>query len=985
MTKMTAFLKTVLIGLLSLAPYAGVWAAPQLNPTGGDENAWSLYVLGNGEAIYYVLTSIKLMLQSPGFHTLILALGTAGVAVVGVLAGFSPAQNVQKFFTFIISTFIVLFVTLKLESTVAIHDRVNNYHQTVTRVPALVAVPASVVSQMGEWMTREIEGTFNLPTELTLTGGSFFNLAHRLEQDLGRIHITNADLKRSLSQYMQDCVVYGIARGDIRLDDIRTQAQDFWKVMEFPNKAVMTTYYPQSSGTSNSLERGLGTVVSCSAAYQFLTEDLQNHAQELLASNSDAWSTTGVMVPLESVATAGYTWLMGDAYGGNPAGFVKQRAMLNTIGGMFREAAARANNNELLLSFSIAQAEHNQKSAWFAAAQLFNNMTGYVFSTLQAFIFAITPLIIIALMIPGFGLAIFKNYFQVLLWLTLWEPMLAIVNFLIALFGKYQITPLAQAASGVSFDNHWAINEAANNMVLAAGFLGTMVPLITWGLVKGSIAFTEFISHGIGNQFASQAGAAAASGNMQLGQISMDNLSMNKFSTASSYAVGNQDVQSYLNAGAMTAFHNFGGTTMSRAGSTGGYSLGYSENEGRNAGLTNRTSAVEGASRVEGGSAGAGHSQGQRVASEASVGDQKNQAQIHGTEASNRQSANETLHVQGAQQVQTTGAATKGAGGDVSASASFGGKSGASGGGSGPGPGGERGSSGLLQSALDFLPKVGAGVKAQEANTLTQSSNVGHSATEGLGADRNVAASENWANSTGRTQSANLTQSGSSYRSNEQTVSGQTSAQATQSADWTRVADTSTTYGQSRSLQWSFHQDVSPADYLRMEEQARLSADVMEQVLTAQYQQRGVLAQYQQAAAQYYRNGVAGDPSVAAHVDALTRQAAGAPLPDMGGANKTRAELTSWTGTAQEERAKITAAADTANREIAKNTSLSGWLRQVMPNLNPMQAPEDSFNIGAAGAAGLTVANAIKAAIGNSGIQLPNTGGKAAPGPKLKK
>ena len=45
------------------------------------------------------------------------------------------------------------------------------------------------------------------------------------------------------------------------------------------------------------------------------------------------------------------------------------------------------------------------------------------------------PIVIVALMIPGLGQKIFVNYAQILLWLTMWAPMLAVINYLVTVFG----------------------------------------------------------------------------------------------------------------------------------------------------------------------------------------------------------------------------------------------------------------------------------------------------------------------------------------------------------------------------------------------------------------------------------------------------------------------------------------------------------------------------------------------------------------------
>lgn len=124
--------------------------------------------------------------------------------------------------------------------------------------------------------------------------------------------------------------------------------------------------------------------------------------------------------------------------------------------------------------------------------------------------------------------------------------MLAIVSFIVQSYGAQEVGPVLSQSGGITMANMTATSAMASNLVSAAGFLATMVPLISWGLVKGSIAFTEFITHGIGQSFAAGAAQTMATGNVSLDNFSMDNANMFKWSAAASQAMGSQGTTGYL-------------------------------------------------------------------------------------------------------------------------------------------------------------------------------------------------------------------------------------------------------------------------------------------------------------------------------------------------------------------------------------------------------------------------------------------------------
>jgi hypothetical protein len=596
------FAKLLAPALALMAPAA--YAVDHINPAG--LNTWDLYVYGNGAAISSILTAIKLMIAPTSgggsFQTLLLFLATAGFLSMAVRAGFDPAKNFVRMFLYIIVIWMVVYTTKYAQSNVNVYDKYSNYSNVVTGVPALVAVPAAVISQVGEYLTLQIEQNFTLPlgadaSTLNLSAGNEYNLFAKVISDSDKYVLADPDLKRSMSAFISDCVVDSIALGRMSVQQLTSSPNLVATLSAASSQSLMTRYYMSEFMAASSADKnnpgkyngpycaaggldssqvntttpGLGVLMTCQQAYNCLNGDLGMYANALVAATSAQWAATGVTTPFES-AMQSAIGMAGAAQGANPQaayssaeGFILQKAMIASSQSAFVDAAARTNNSPLMLATSIAQAEQSQKTSWWTASEIFKNMMGYVFVVLQAFVFAMVPVIVICLMIPGMGGTVLLNYIQILVWLTLWQPMLAIVNFLVEIFGSSQLSTTI-GADGITMMNHAVVSEQTNNLVIVAQFMGTLVPLMTWGLVKGAMAFTEFISHGIGSSFAVQAGAQAATGNVSMGNMSLDNISMEKYSTQRTSAVGNPAVESAQGGGHVNEKGDLGGRTQFGAG-----------------------------------------------------------------------------------------------------------------------------------------------------------------------------------------------------------------------------------------------------------------------------------------------------------------------------------------------------------------------------------------------------------------------------------
>lgn len=591
-------LKYFIYALLALL-LPGIASAANINPAGG--NSWDLYVFGNGRAVYEILMGVRMLMNpdagNSGFTILLLFMATLGFLVLAVAAGFDPGKNLMKMFGYIFVVWMVTLFTTKITANVTVIDMVANgdgVHEeyVVERVPSLVALPAALTSQVGHYFTKVIETYFTTPDSFKMTGNGAgqFNLFAKMVEESNEYGFSYPELKQSLSAYTADCIVPAMAMNRLEGKDGQgNTVRGMQALLNSTNlmdtygsavhKAIMTTYYPITSDAALAAGAapaaagtlgGMGELMSCEEAYKALKKDMEVNAKSMLDSGSAAWKKSGIAVPFE---TAFRDMLQGAAGAGStaagfssPSGYILQQGFLNSMSGSFRTAALQTGNNELIQAAALSQAEAQQKSAWVAAFAIFNNMMGYVFTTLQAFIFAITPMIVVALMVPGLGKGIFTNYAQILIWLTLWMPMLALINFLITLFATDSAVDILGFDQGVTALNKGLFVEKNKNLVIAAQFLGTMTPMITWGIVKGAMAFTEFISHGVGSAFASSAGAAAATGNLSLNNMSMDNLSANKYNNAFSSTVGMQATNAFSGAGQMLSSQGGGGAVTSLNG-----------------------------------------------------------------------------------------------------------------------------------------------------------------------------------------------------------------------------------------------------------------------------------------------------------------------------------------------------------------------------------------------------------------------------------
>ncbi|RYE11631.1 MAG: conjugal transfer protein TraG, partial [Rickettsiales bacterium] len=120
--------------------------------------------------------------------------------------------------------------------TIVIEDPLAHYKRTVDNVPYILGVFASITSQIGDVLTKEIESLFTLPDYLPYhnTGHVF---ASKLFKQMHQFKVRDANLKNNLSKFIQNCVVYDAmvgfkySIGDLHFSELLSKIASSYRLM----------------------------------------------------------------------------------------------------------------------------------------------------------------------------------------------------------------------------------------------------------------------------------------------------------------------------------------------------------------------------------------------------------------------------------------------------------------------------------------------------------------------------------------------------------------------------------------------------------------------------------------------------------------------------------------------------------------------------------------------------------------------------------
>jgi hypothetical protein len=548
--------------LLTLAALLLAWALPDaafaqnMIAAPGDAGVWTVYAFGNAAAISETFQSLYNFTASALFQSVVSAIAVLGVLAVGMTGGFNQAVA-KRFVGYSVAVFLVCYILFGVGNggplivQVEVDDVVDGTWEAPVTVPAVIGIPASMISTAGYDLTQQLEASFQLPSGMLISNGAPFDMAAAMLSDASQADITDPNLASSLSYYVQDCVIPAIEMGYLT-SDVLINSTNFIQDMQVNLQSI----YVNSLLVTGQV--GVPDVTTCAQDWTYISQDLSSTDAGDYFKSASAWAQTPALSVMDAAFDTVAQWSSNGVLtsGGST---VQQAAVLNAFTGAFKQSATATGNSDFLTSIAVTQAEQTQTTSWVVGAEVFNHMMGYVFAILQVFIYSLTPLILMVVLVPGLGLALLKNFMQILLWLALWQPLLAVVNFIVLSMQQTDITGIMSNGAGTygfTLTSIGVISQKTANLRAAAMFVGTMTPVLAWAMVKGSIDFSRIVGTAVGEHFAQSAASTMVSGNYSLNTGSADNYSANKTSVAANMAEGHG--------------WNFNGTSMDHANMMGG-------------------------------------------------------------------------------------------------------------------------------------------------------------------------------------------------------------------------------------------------------------------------------------------------------------------------------------------------------------------------------------------------------------------------------
>ena len=441
---------------------------------------YEIYSIGDGAYLTAVLNAVAMLTGGDDMRDLAAVGFLIGIILVmfqGILqARFPPLQNV-------LVAWVIYMAMFGPTARVQVEDLYTGATRHVDNVPLGVAFVGSAMSQVGYGVTRLFEQAFSTPAmtdygfaaPLQLLQDTRKGTWSRTAQGKANEPTPGADMEASWSNYIADCVLWNVDTKRVTLDtilrdpawhsafaarDLVAVTTELWlggapvtrdctTAWGLPQPYTTTAYTP-------AIRRSLAATLNIDEAN--VDGSIQAALDALAGMGTDAQEYM-VMASLAPFWTTG-------------------KANVYRELGNYAEAAM------------VEQAAQQRNSQWAAEERLFSRIVRPMMTFFEAFLFAISPLMMFAIGLGPLGIRMVGKYLVFALWIQLWKPIMAVIHLYIVMAAGRKLDALQAVASGdvpiPSLMSLWKMDLILSDYLGTGGMLAASTPAISLMLIYGS-------------------------------------------------------------------------------------------------------------------------------------------------------------------------------------------------------------------------------------------------------------------------------------------------------------------------------------------------------------------------------------------------------------------------------------------------------------------------------------------------------------------
>ncbi|MYM92699.1 conjugal transfer protein TraG N-terminal domain-containing protein [Duganella vulcania] len=437
-----------------------------------------IYSIGDATMLTNAFTGVAMVFNDHGNVSAMVGMGLMfSLLVLGGRAIVKQRFDLEYFFV----GFVLYMLFFVPKVSVHVEDAYTASGQDIDNIPLGLAVPMSIVTRLGHYLTITYETAFSAPSMTTNGYLDSLNILAKMDGfSVGSAATgsgNSGESRNSLVSYIAQCALYDAnnpsPEQEVSWAKIQTST-DIWGALRttFFNRFI-TTYIPD-------IDPPEGTDRTCSDAYEALTLYLQgdfnsrwnDYLKYVFGKTSPAQSVSDAMVAVGVGSNSAQTFMMN----------ALMRNLLND-----GKSVYTASTGEVVLASMVTQAAEQRRYQWATEQTLFKEVARPLMAFIESFVVCLAPIMCFLVVIGPMGVDLAGKYFLSIVWISLWPPVMSIVNTYIYFAANKDVSSLLSSAGidPTTYSGMESLYTTVGSWIGTGGLMAASVPVLTLTLVYG--------------------------------------------------------------------------------------------------------------------------------------------------------------------------------------------------------------------------------------------------------------------------------------------------------------------------------------------------------------------------------------------------------------------------------------------------------------------------------------------------------------------
>ena len=525
---------------------------------------YTIYSYWDMAEIKAVLDAVAMLSGGDDFASLLRVFTLIGL-FVAVTYGFVRArgEDAAVYLIVIAIWYVGLFVP---KVTVTIEDRApaTGAPVAVSNVPLGLAFFASTTSHIGAWLTERYETFFSLPTDLRFDQNGIL-FGGRILEEMRRSTITDPTLAQDITNFVKNCLNPELLVNPALMNDLINEP-DIWSFISSGagsgmfNPGLAVTVFIPSAAESRwvncaAVVNGGGTLAAADSLNGRLNAIIAGEQSRLARILNPGRPPVSANALIAGQIEAAESLMLNASR--TAAQGIRQNMMINLMRDTSKTIPQLLNDpSAVQIATAESMAAASSNSSYLVMAKVAEGALPKIRNVIHLVVLGVFPILMLLLIMAGTkGGLVLRSYGVTLLWVHLWPPLYAVVNYISTMASAKSTVSALAGIEGQTLGTAATLASTVLSDQAVAGLLSIAVPIMALALVKGGeVAMSGVVSSVMGpaQSAASRAGDSVGQGNIAMGSTSWGT------HTANMMAAGKADTNMAYNSGAFSLGRGLG-------------------------------------------------------------------------------------------------------------------------------------------------------------------------------------------------------------------------------------------------------------------------------------------------------------------------------------------------------------------------------------------------------------------------------------------